>query len=167
MIEHLDKYAVNFWANVTKGNLTGDCWKWKGGKTKEGYGCITIHVDGKQFTNKAHRISYALHFGKFDLNKYVLHVCDNPECTNPAHIFLGTALDNAKDRDTKGRAARLTGELNGSSKLTEEQVTYIYTHQARGNTVILAKRFNVDQTLISQIWNKKAWKDLTDKIDYY
>lgn len=165
MIEHLDSFALNFWANVTKGNLDEDCWKWKGGKTKDGYGCVTTHTKEKQFTNKAHRISYALHFGAFNLKLLVLHSCDNPECSNPLHLFLGTYQDNMNDRGKKGRTARLSGEANGSSKLTEEQAAYIYTHRARGNTIILAARFNVDQTLISKIWNKKSWKALTDQID--
>lgn len=34
---------------------------------------------------------------------FVLHTCDNPPCCNPAHLYRGTALDNARDRDTRGR----------------------------------------------------------------
>ena len=33
----------------------------------------------------------------------VLHVCDNALCCNPNHLYLGTQIDNIKDRDMKGR----------------------------------------------------------------
>ena len=32
----------------------------------------------------------------------VLHKCDNPICCNPTHLFLGSQLENIKDRDMKG-----------------------------------------------------------------
>jgi hypothetical protein len=34
---------------------------------------------------------------------FVLHRCDTPACVNPDHLFLGTAKDNALDREAKGR----------------------------------------------------------------
>ena len=34
---------------------------------------------------------------------HVLHRCDNPRCVRLGHLFLGTNLDNVKDRMTKGR----------------------------------------------------------------
>ena len=89
-----------------KVNKTGFCWEWLAGKDKDGYGKIKIR--GK--TLQAHRVSWGIHNGPIPEGIGVLHRCDNPSCVNPLHLFLGTTLDNMRDRDAKGR--------NGYSKRT-------------------------------------------------
>jgi hypothetical protein len=37
----------------------------------------------------------------------VLHKCDNPPCTRPDHLFLGTDLENQRDAISKGRRPKL------------------------------------------------------------
>jgi len=83
-----------------------DCWKWTGAKHVFGYGMIRDE-SGKKIT--ASRASWLIHFGEPPAGMYVCHKCDNPECSNPAHLFLGTAKDNSQDMFEKGRG---TAALN-------------------------------------------------------
>ena len=84
-----------FWAKVNK---TDGCWLWTGSRDTSGYGLF--RRNGK--LAKAHRLSYSLDRG-YDPWLLVLHRCDVRACVNPAHLFQGTALANARDRSAKGR----------------------------------------------------------------
>ncbi len=84
-----------FFSRVQK---TDDCWIWLGSKNSEGYGKFLFN-EGQL----AHRYSYLLHYGHLpscdaDGKKLVvMHACDNPECTNPDHLVLGTHKENTRD----------------------------------------------------------------------
>lgn len=88
-----------FWEKVSRG-AAGACWIWRGWKTTGGYGQLTLPGDQKVM---AHRFSYELHFGPIADGLFACHRCDNPSCVNPAHLFLGTHLENMRDMIAKGR----------------------------------------------------------------
>lgn len=86
-----------FWNKVYK---TDSCWLWIGSRLPTGYGTFRV---GKK-VKRAHRVSWELHNGPIiDGSLLVCHTCDNPMCVNPDHLFLGTNLDNMRDRNAKGR----------------------------------------------------------------
>lgn len=93
-------------------------------RTSDGYGLYRL-PDGKGVL--AHRMSWEEHFGPIPAGLFVCHHCDNPECVEPTHLFLGTVLDNNRDRHQKGRSrgGRLCGDQNPRSRLTREQVEEI------------------------------------------
>jgi len=134
------------------------CWDWKGSK-RNGYGKLTFN--GKNM--EAHRISYIIHKGEIPIRKNVLHLCDNPPCTNPDHLFLGTHRDNMKDMAAKNRNNfnPVKGENHTFSKLKTEQVLEIQQLLKNGITQKeLAKKYNVNQVTISDIKRKITWKHL-------
>lgn len=86
---------------IIKGENETDCWKWTGAKTFNGYGRIRSECGKKTLT--VSRIIYEIFNGPI-LNKVcVLHSCDNPQCSNPKHLFLGTMKENTHDMIAKGR----------------------------------------------------------------
>lgn len=92
-----------FWAKV---DVAGpdDCWNWTAAVSTDGYGRLGV---GGHATIRAHRLAAQLRFGMLHRHQIVCHACDNPRCCNPAHLFVGTHLTNARDRDTKGRGNTL------------------------------------------------------------
>ncbi len=134
------------------------CWGWTGSRTPSGYARIGF---GRQ-TYRAHRASWQVHRGPVPAGLCVLHRCDNPICTNPDHLFLGTDLDNIRDRDAKGRQARQRGEASGAAKLCEVDVRAIRAALGYRNDTALARRYGVTRSLISSIRHRRAWAHLAE-----
>lgn len=140
-------------------NPRGDsCWEWTAGKDQQGYGMF--YANHK--TYKAHRVSYFLHYGEFDLSLCVCHKCDNPSCVNPSHLFLGTVTDNNSDRHNKGRSKNkpTPGMSHNMAKLTDRAVLDI---RSRVDVLQkeLAQKYGVSVATISRIQAGKTWKHLT------
>ena len=129
----------------------GACWIWTGSLSTKGYG--QVYWRGKN--HMASHISWFLHTGVWP-RLFVLHRCDNQRCVNPAHLFLGTQVDNVRDRDLKGRAA--TGERHPSAKLSEDVVRRIRSSDLLGRE--LAFLLNVSEGLISAIRLNRIWKNV-------
>ena len=123
-IEWTEMAMARFWTYVQRGT-PDECWPWRGGRFSNGYGQFRLGARKV----KAHRCSYILVIGEIQDGLRVLHRCDNPPCCNPAHLFLGTDADNARDRSMKGRSSyngnSLPGEKNPAAKIKLETVVEI------------------------------------------
>lgn len=121
MIDYTPKFLERFWSKVNRTDNPDECWNWTAATNEKGYGLIA--VDRRMI--RAHRISYELNSGSDPGDLNVLHSCDNPGCVNPAHLFLGTQLDNMIDKTKKGRGNQPKGEQHGRSLFTAKQVEEI------------------------------------------
>jgi len=149
--------AQRFWDKIVMGP---DCWLWAASTNDKGYGWFTF--EGK--TVFAHRFSFELFYGPFDLDLKVLHDCDVPSCVRPDHLFLGTQFDNMRDKTEKGRQAK--GSKHGRAKLTDQQVRDIFMSYKSGDfsQQSLANEYGVHQTKISAIVRGVAWNDVTNPL---
>lgn len=138
--------AVRFWEKVKK---TNRCWLWTGKLDQDGYGRIWSG-DYQQKMLRAPRASWMLHRGLIPDGLHVLHRCDNPQCVNPAHLFLGTIKDNNIDMTRKGR--NIFQHRNPVKKLTDQQIRSIRSQRSKGKLLReLSKAFGVTEGTISRI----------------
>jgi len=91
----------------------------------------------------AHRFSWELAYGPIPAGMCVCHICDNPSCVRPSHLFLGTQADNMRDMDIKGRGR------DNRKILTEAQITAIRKDNRLQREI--AADYGVDQSTINKI----------------
>jgi hypothetical protein len=125
------------------------CWEWTGALYQNGYG-MACYRRGTRKTFLAHRISWSI-FNSAPIpdRMMVCHTCDNRKCVNPSHLYVGTGKDNNSDTVNRNRGNRKVGNQCSWAKISESQVVEIL--QSNEKQVLLAKRYNVDQSTISQI----------------
>ena len=149
--------AGRFWEKVDKRGPS-ECWEWLGAKQRSGHGVLR-HIGNKNI--RAHRLSYEIYYQVDPGEMFVCHVCDNPPCVNPAHLFLGTSMDNVEDAMKKGRMSRPPrhlGEKHPLSILKERDVKKIRALiSKRVSHSTVANRFGVHKSTIADIIAKRTW----------
>lgn len=132
------------------------CWDWNRNSKEKRYGSIGR---GK-YRMSNHRISWILHKGPIPDKLWVLHRCHNPICSNPDHLYVGTAKENTRDmlQANRGNRSRQNSKL---AKLTREKAKEIKELLQSKNLSQqkIANRFNVTQGVIKDIARNKTWKD--------
>ena len=153
--------ADSFWSYVDN-HRAGECWPWLRARSG-GYG--QLQFAGR--VQKAHRVAYQLAVGPLRSDLVVMHTCDNPPCCNPAHLVLGTRIDNNRDRVSKGRSATgdrhgtrthpglWRGERNGRARLTEAQVRAI--RLTTSSVSQLARDYGVSRRAIAGVISRRKW----------
>lgn len=133
---------MGFWDNA-KPTASG-CWEWQRYCAANGYGRLS--VSGRVWY--AHRFAFFLATGTDPDNLYVLHSCDNPKCVNPAHLSLGTQVENMRQMFDRGRGR--PGRNN--VKLSDADVAAIRADYARGVLPsALAHRFGINRSHVFRL----------------
>jgi hypothetical protein len=157
--------SARFWSKV---EIAGpdDCWPWTGSTQHSGHGKFQASREGEpKLLVMAHRWAYEFAHGPIPNGMVVRHRCDNPHCVNPAHLEVGTQLDNIADMHARGRAyipdpPRLLGESNPQSKLTDEEVSRLRSEASAGaRQVNLARRFGISKAQVCRIVSGKRRRD--------
>ncbi len=157
-------WKERFWEKVTKNIDPDACWKWCGSVMDRRWNYGSFGFGGK--TYRAHRLSWEIHYGKISPGTCVLHHCDNPNCVNPKHLFLGTHQDNVTDMYAKGRNIPYRkrtnvdrkGEKSGNFRLTDDIVGFIRAQPKTTTDGMLGEKFNVCRETISCARRRATWK---------
>ena len=88
-----------FWDRADRSGGPTACWNWLGYLNDHGYGMVRM----RNRPRRAHRVAYEFVAGDIPHGKMILHSCDNRRCVNPAHLRVGTALENIHDAKNRGR----------------------------------------------------------------
>jgi hypothetical protein len=139
-------------------DLESGCWLWTASALsgQAGYGGF---ARGHRQSTLAHHASWEFAHGPIPPGMLVLHRCDVRLCVRPDHLFLGTQLENVRDRDRKGRGTR--GETHHYAKLSDADVVCIRERLTAGATqAALAQEYRVTPGTIASIFHRRSWRHL-------
>lgn len=110
-----DGWIMSIWQKIKEKGFTRTptgCLEYNGYRNKLGYG---QYRPGRGKLLRVHRVAYTVLVGHLADSEVVLHLCDNPACSEPAHLKKGTQAENIRDMFSKGRdgKAALTECVNG------------------------------------------------------
>lgn len=137
---------------LQKVEKTAGCWFWLGAKNNHGYGMFMLESPDKIL---AHRAAWILFRGVIPPGACLLHICDTPNCVNPAHLRPGTQSENMAEMRAKGRHKFVAhyGAANGQAKLSAEATSAIHTALSvgRASHAEIAAIFGVTRARVSQL----------------
>ena len=132
------------------------CWGWNSFIDSTGSG----QIGSRNHIISAYRLSWLIHKGSIPKGLMVLHKCHNRACTNPAHLYTGTAKDNTRDMLIAERG-KFNQQSSKRTKLTLDQAKEIKLLLAitELSQYEIAKKFNVGRGTVQDIKRNKMWRN--------
>lgn len=116
-----------------------------------------IGFNGK--SEQTHRLAFvAFHQKEIPIGMETRHMCKEKACCNPAHLAIGTRIENMHDRHAQG--THYETETHPNATMTNETAIQIKTSKGDGTQADRAIRFNVSFSVVQSIDNCIAWKSL-------
>lgn len=146
-------------ASIKAHGKSDKCLEWPfARKKKTGYGVISYEGRPRQVSH----VVWNLFRGRLDA-PCVLHICDNPPCYNPRHLFKGTQTQNVVDKCQKNRQAK--GETAGHVRLTEKLALKIRAEYKKGRRRIgssshIAAKYGISKETVLAVAQRRTWKHI-------
>jgi len=146
------------WSKVDSRDKTG-CWPWLGPKNRHGYGACKWK--GKNVN--ASRAALESSQGDIPEGMFACHHCDNRACCNPAHLYVGTPLENVQDKFARGCPAGMMPagihHPRHTAKLSEDDVRSIRErHRGGESQSSIAREYGMSSMQMSKICRRVAWR---------
>lgn len=142
--------------------VPGGCWVWHGNRNQRGYGQFRVGRTGNGPVISVHRWAFERWKGPIPPGLWVLHTCDNPRCSNPDHLYAGTAKQNSADkleRHPNARGYKLPFRPRRGI-LSDDDVRAIRV--AEGNCSEIGAKFLVSDVYVAQIRNRTRKANVPD-----
>jgi hypothetical protein len=98
----------------------------------------------------AHRFSFEQVNGPIPDGGVIMHQCDTPRCVNPAHLKLGTQLENMRDCAKRGRSKK---------KMTFETASEIKAMRASGASCKkICTRLELPKSTVQAVLDGRTWR---------
>ncbi len=137
------------------------CLIWLGARNSWGYGTFMWFKDeaGVGHNINASRAAWLLQKGEIPEGLNVLHKCNNRQCVNVEHMYIGTDKDNSADMRRAGTLS--SGERNYWAKLTDAKVLEVDRLRDEENLPFeeIAKRVGLGSaSSVISVYFRKTWK---------
>ena len=154
----IDLFDVSYDGKVVTRTKTGNTLKQT--LTKKGYMKVHTMIDKKMVNVLVHRLVAIKYIPKPDGKDFVNHKDGDKTNNHVENLEWVTELENMHHAKVHGLLNPVTNENHPSHKLTDlqvEEIRIVYVPRCRTNgTRGLARKYSVNQSVISEIVNNKA-----------